>query len=332
MIGLRCYERRAGVAAFAQRDIDRHFAQERRGGGFGGAARAACAENVGAFAVGRFEIGHVLDHAENRRAGFFEHGEAAAHVGERHLLRRRDDDGAGERHALHERDLHVASAGRHVEHENVEIAPGDFIDHLAHRARRHRAAPDHRRVGIDEIADRHCLEAVRVERIEDFVAAHLRAPIAGSQQSRRGGAINVEIQEAGLVAERGERAGEIDGDSRFAHAAFGAGDGDDVLNAADAAGALRRGFRRLVRGQNSKNLADAFDFRDLGIGAIAYCDIMVGNVRRRFERKRDLSVIAHVEPRNAPRREQTLARCGVPDRIEALNHTISYQRQPVVHA
>jgi hypothetical protein len=46
------------------------------------------------------------------------------------ILRRRNDDRALERHALRHGQLRVAGAGRHVDHQDVERAPGDVAQHL----------------------------------------------------------------------------------------------------------------------------------------------------------------------------------------------------------
>ena len=57
-----------------------------------------------------------------------------------------------------ERQLDVAGAGRHVDDQVVEVAPVGVLQQLLERLRDHRAAPDHRRVGVDQEADRHRLQ------------------------------------------------------------------------------------------------------------------------------------------------------------------------------
>ena len=52
-----------------------------------------------------------------------EHLQPLAGIGERDVLRRGHDHGAGDRHALRERELDVAGAGRHVDHQVIERAP-----------------------------------------------------------------------------------------------------------------------------------------------------------------------------------------------------------------
>ena len=62
---------------------------------------AAVAEDVGlVVAVGALVETHVLDEAERRDVELLIHPHRAAAVGERHLLRRGDDDRAGGRHRL----------------------------------------------------------------------------------------------------------------------------------------------------------------------------------------------------------------------------------------
>ena len=88
MVRLSRNKRRASVAALAQRHIDRHFAEERHARLLGRPSRAAFAKNVRALARWRFEVRHVLDNPEYGRAGFFKHRQPAAHIRERHFLRR----------------------------------------------------------------------------------------------------------------------------------------------------------------------------------------------------------------------------------------------------
>jgi hypothetical protein len=87
---------------------------------------------------------HVLDDAEHRHVDFTEHVEALAGIQKRDVLRRRDDHRAGQGHLLGHGELGVAGARRHVDQEQVELAPGDVAQHLLQGARHHGAAPDHR--------------------------------------------------------------------------------------------------------------------------------------------------------------------------------------------
>ena len=67
------------------------------------------------------------------------HRDRATAVGERHLLRRRDDNGAGDRHGLAEAQRDVAGAGRQVDDEVVEVVPPHFAEELLQRAVQHRS-------------------------------------------------------------------------------------------------------------------------------------------------------------------------------------------------
>ena len=96
---------------------------------------------------------------------------------------RRDDDGALERHLLRHGELGVAGAGRHVDHHDVERAPLDLAQHLRQRRHHHRAAPDHRRLFLDQEADRHHLEAVAVHRDEHGCRRGLRPALDGRAAS-----------------------------------------------------------------------------------------------------------------------------------------------------
>ena len=70
----------------------------------------------------------------------------AAAVGQRHLLRRRDDDRSGDRNRLAQAQRDVAGARRHVDDEVVEIVPAHLAEELLDGAVQHRPAPDDRRV------------------------------------------------------------------------------------------------------------------------------------------------------------------------------------------
>ena len=121
---------------------------------------------------------HVLDDSEHGHVDLLEHLEALAGVGQRDVLRRRDDHGARDRHALRERELDVAGAGRHVDDEVVEVAPVGIAQQLGQRLRDHRAAPHHRLLRVDQEADRHGRDPVCGERL-DALAVRRRRTLAG---------------------------------------------------------------------------------------------------------------------------------------------------------
>ena len=59
-----------------------------------------------------------------------------------------------------QRELRVAGAGRQVDDQVVELAPGDVLQELLEQLVHHRAAPDHRPAALDEEADRDDRHAV----------------------------------------------------------------------------------------------------------------------------------------------------------------------------
>jgi hypothetical protein len=101
---------------------------------------------------------HVLDDAEDRDADLLEHLEALAGIEQGDVLRRGDDHRAGHRHLLGQGELDVAGARRQVDHQVVDVAPLRVAEQLLQRLGHHRAAPDHRRFGVDQEADRHGLQ------------------------------------------------------------------------------------------------------------------------------------------------------------------------------
>ena len=141
------------------------------------------------------EGAHILDDAEHRHVHLAEHVEPLARVDQREVLRRRDDDRAGERHLLRHGELRVAGAGRHVDDEHVELAPGDVLQHLRQRRHHHRPAPDHRRLLVDEEAHRHHLQPISLHRRE-LVAVELLRLALDAEQPRHRRPVNVGIEHA----------------------------------------------------------------------------------------------------------------------------------------
>ena len=158
------------------RPVERQRAEQRHAVLLAQVAPAVLAEDsLLVTAVAADVQAHVLDDAEHRHVHLLEHLEPFAGIRERDVLRRGDDDRAADGHALRERELNVARAGRHVDDEIVEIAPARLREELVQRRRDHRAAPGHRLLLVDEEADRHRLDAVRDERLEQLAVARLRA-------------------------------------------------------------------------------------------------------------------------------------------------------------
>ena len=193
----RCggHDRSPVAIGAADARVERHRAEERQLVAGGKVASTAGSEDVGALvAVRADESAHVLDDAEHRHVELAEHLDAAAHVGERHILRRRADDCPGHRHALREAQLHVARSRGQIDHEVVELAPRDFVEKLAQRLGEHRTAPDDRLTGIEDRAERHHLESVRLERLHLPVGTGV-GTLADPEHDRDVGAVDVRVEQ-----------------------------------------------------------------------------------------------------------------------------------------
>ena len=139
--------------------------------------------------------------------------------------------------------------------EVVEIAPVGVLEQLLQRLRHHRAAPDHRRIRIDQEADRHRLQPVRLERLERLAVGRFGPP-GDAQHHRLRRAVDVGVEHADLGALGRKRQCEIDGGGRLADAALAARHRDDVLDAGDQLDAalhrMRRDLLRHVDGDASR--------------------------------------------------------------------------------
>ena len=159
-VGLRLgeHDRLALVGERAQARVERDPAEQRRLHLGCQRLAAARAEELLARSVLARQVGHVLDDAEQPHVRLPRHLRRA----HGHLLggavRRRHDDGLGPRQQLSERDRHVARAGRHVHDQRVQLTPVDVGEELLERPVEHGPAPHHRRVLVQEEADRHHLE------------------------------------------------------------------------------------------------------------------------------------------------------------------------------
>ena len=108
------------------------------------------------------EPGHVLHQTEHGHADLrvAEHLDALAGVGQGHLLRCRDYNGAGHGQGLHQRQVYIAGARRHIDEEVVELAPVSLGDELLEGVGGHAATPEHGAVGIHHQTDAQQLDAV----------------------------------------------------------------------------------------------------------------------------------------------------------------------------
>src|SRR3569623_1301012 len=102
------HHRPAGIGGFADRHVEWDLAEERHAHRAGRVGGAAMAEDVVAFAgIGRHEVAHVLDQAEQRDVEPLDHVDGLLRVDHREVLRRRRDHRAGELGLLEQRDLVV---------------------------------------------------------------------------------------------------------------------------------------------------------------------------------------------------------------------------------
>ena len=117
--------RHAGVAALADRDVERDLAQEVEPVLLREALAAAPAEDLGRLAAVRAdERAHVLDDADDRHVQPLEHRAApCATSDERDVLRRRHQHRAADRHGLGQRELGVRGAGRQVDRRGSRARP-----------------------------------------------------------------------------------------------------------------------------------------------------------------------------------------------------------------
>ena len=197
-------------------------------------ACAAVAENVRAGAALRTEeIAHVLHNAEHRHVHALEHGNAAPRINERQVLRRRDNHRALERHLLCHGELRIPGARRHVHNHDVELAPFHLTQHLGECRNDHRAAPDHRRLFVDQKTDRHGGKAIAGDWFEPRASHGLR-PFADGEQLGQRRSINVGVENADLHAERGQPERQIDRGRRFADAPLAGCNRNDGLDAGHA--------------------------------------------------------------------------------------------------
>lgn len=97
------------------------------------------------LAVGAYESAHVLGQAQDANARLAAKVELLAHVEQRHLLRRGDDDGAVDA-ALFEKRVYaqvlVAGARRRVDEHKVQVAPLHVLEELLDQAVLLGPAPD----------------------------------------------------------------------------------------------------------------------------------------------------------------------------------------------
>ena len=259
-VGLRIGldDRNTGVTGLPQRTVERDRAEQGDAQLVGEPEPAALAERV---------TGHVLDHAEQLLAGLLRHHRRARRDVLCERLRCRDDEHLRPRQQLAERDRHVAGARGHVDHDRVQSAPVDVGEELLERAVEHRAAPHHRCVLFEEVADRDQLQAA-AHRRDDHLVDDDR-PLVDAEHVRDRVAVDVCVDHPDLLSEAVERRGEVDGQRRLADSALAARDGDHTRRRVERDRLLRPaatelgGQRRLlVRAHHVERELDATHARE----------------------------------------------------------------------
>ena len=116
---------------------------------------------------------------------------------------RGDDDRAGQRHRLGKRDRDVAGAGRQIDDEIVEFAPGHLPQELLDDSMQHGTAPHQRLVAGIQVADGDDANAEALGGNDHVVFGQLR--LAGCAQHQGDvGTIDVGIEQADLEAKAGQ--------------------------------------------------------------------------------------------------------------------------------
>jgi len=139
-------------------------------------------------------------------------------------LGRRDDEHLGAGHELRNRQRHVAGAGRHVDQEEVGLAPVHVGEELLQGLVQHRAPPDDGLVLAGEEAHGDALHVVGDRRHDHLVDDHGR--LVDAEHAGHREAVHVGIEDADFVAETGEGDGDVHRDRGLADAALAARDAE----------------------------------------------------------------------------------------------------------
>ena len=280
--------------------------------------------------MGADERAHVLDETEDRHLDAGEHLNAALHVEERHVLRRRDDHAAGERDRLHQRELRVTRAGGQVEDQVVELTPLHLEEELTQEAGDHRAAPDHGGVLFEEVPDRHRLQAVALDRKNGLLVGRLGTLSFEPDHLRDRGTVDVGVEQADPRAGAREFDREVDRDRRLPDAPLAARHRDDVLHPWDifarhrrsALGSSGRGLtgRRCTRFARRELLedlhfVDALDLRDSLFDRALHHIFLRRELGGEGEDDGDFALVGD-HPLHAARLDETARRSGDGDRTE----------------
>ncbi len=148
-----------------------------------------------------------------------------------------------ERDHLRQRELGVAGARRHVEHQVVERAPGHVAQELLDGGVDHRAAPHERLALVDEQPDRHDLHAVGLDRDDAGSRTSRACPRAPIISGTSGPYTSTSTRPTAAPAVT-ERERQVHGHRRLADAALARRHRDGVLDLGDELRRPARGARR----------------------------------------------------------------------------------------
>ena len=134
-----------------------------------------------------------------------------------------------------------ADARRHVDEQVVQIAPAGLGQELIQGRGHHRTPPGHGLLLVDEEADRHRLDTVRHQRLEQLAVAGLGTPPHEAQHPRLARAVDIGVEQPYARALQGERQREVHGHGRLADTALARGDRDQILHAGQRLQAVLHG-------------------------------------------------------------------------------------------
>ena len=209
---------------------------------------AAMAEHIGVGGTVRAgERAHVLDDPQDRDVHRLEHPQASPGDLEADVLWGGDDDGARKAQALCQRQLSVTSAGRQVEDEVVELAPGDLSDQHLEVLRHHRPAQDGGVVVVAEQPHGHRLDAMAFTGHHTSVlGTEWSAGEREAEHAGHAGPVQVGVDETHAQTTTGQRDRQVDSHRRLADAALTTGHRDDVVDTRKFVASDRADRRSLV--------------------------------------------------------------------------------------
>ena len=163
-------------------------------------------------------------------------------IGQRHLLRGRDDNRPVQRRLLDQGQLHVAGAGRQVHHQHVQRRflrpPTRLGQHLGDGLRRHRPAPDHGVVSLGQQPHRHGLQSMGD--MGNNGPVHIGRLARQPQHGRQRRSIDVGVQNPDRQAPPRQGRRQIDRHGRLADPALAAGHRQNTLHMGRTLGRNRR--------------------------------------------------------------------------------------------